>query len=169
MPVPDVLRRHADELERETDEIDLPRDELGERLAIDPVLKLASFGLIRINTGTAPKAGALGSLPTRRVQLCLDGCLCYSVVPEAGSRPVSRAQRSTLLQRQTADRPSLPRGLGDPDPLASTLTRCGEMPSRLAMSTAITSSVRGSTCTPVTARHRATTPRQTRTIPRRRL
>lgn len=65
----------------------------------------------------------------------------------AGSRPVSCAQRSTLLQRQTDERPSLPSGFGKPGLLASTLTRCGEIPSRLAMSTAITSSVRESIST----------------------
>jgi hypothetical protein len=38
----------------------------------------------------------------------------------AGSRPVSRAQRSTPLQRQTDERPSLPIGFGKPGPDAST-------------------------------------------------
>jgi hypothetical protein len=62
----------------------------------------------------------------------------------AGRRPVSRAHRSTLLHRQTEERPSLPSGSGKPGPLARTFTRCGEMPSRFAMSDAITSSVRES-------------------------
>jgi hypothetical protein len=65
----------------------------------------------------------------------------------AGSRPVSRAQRSTLLHRQTNERPSLPSGFGNPGRVASTFTRCGDIPKRLATSTAITSSVRESTCT----------------------
>ena len=65
----------------------------------------------------------------------------------AGNRPVSSAQRSIELQRQTVERPSLPSGFGKPGAEASTFTRCGDMPSRFAISTAITSSVRESTCT----------------------
>jgi len=71
----------------------------------------------------------------------------YSAAAAADSRPVSRAHLSTLLQRHTEDRPSFPSGFGKPGPPASTFTRCGEIPSRLAMSTAITSSVRESTST----------------------
>jgi hypothetical protein len=52
-----------------------------------------------------------------------------------------------LLQRQTVDRPSFPIGFGKPGAVARTFTRCGEMRRRFAMSTAITSSVRESTCT----------------------
>jgi hypothetical protein len=51
-----------------------------------------------------------------------------SVGPAAGSRPVCCAHRSTLLQRHTVERPSLPSGLGNPGPLTSAYTRCDEMP-----------------------------------------
>jgi hypothetical protein len=51
-----------------------------------------------------------------------------------------------LLQRQTEERPSLPTGFGKPWPLASLVTLCGDSRSRLAISTAITSSVRESIC-----------------------
>ncbi len=70
----------------------------------------------------------------------------YPAAPAVGKRPVSRAQRSTLLQRQTDERPSLPSGFGKPGLVASTFTRCGERPSLFATSTAITSSVRESIC-----------------------
>ena len=86
---------------------------------------------------------------TGTVQLC--GCALsplYSGGRSAGRRPVSRAHRSTVLQRQMDERPSLPSARGNPGPAARTFTRCGEMPSRFAMSTAITSSVPESTCTP---------------------
>ena len=46
--------------------------------------------------------------------------LLYAAASSAASRPVSRAQRSTLLQRQTADRPSVPTGFGKPGPEART-------------------------------------------------
>ncbi len=41
----------------------------------------------------------------------------------------------------------MPSGFGKPGLVARTFTRCGERPNRLAMSTAMTSSVRESTCT----------------------
>lgn len=53
-------------------------------------------------------------LPTRRVNLCLGPRLLYAAALSAGSLPVSRAHRSTVLQRQTAERPSAPTGFGKP-------------------------------------------------------
>jgi hypothetical protein len=49
----------------------------------------------------------------------------------AASRPVSRAQRSIPLHRQTDERPSLPSGFGNPALVRSTFTRCGEILKRL--------------------------------------
>lgn len=47
-------------------------------------------------------------------------------------------------QRQTVDLPSFPTGFGKPGAVARTFTRCGEIFSRFAISTAMTSSVRWS-------------------------
>jgi len=75
------------------------------------------------------------------VDLRLQG---YFELP-AGRRPVSSAYRSIVLHCQIEDRPSLPNGFGNPGPDARTFTRWGDSPSRFAMSTAMTSSVREST------------------------
>ena len=75
------------------DELDLTADELGERLAIDPVLH-----------PLRPPSPV--DLRQRRFA-------------SAGRRPVSRAHRSIVLHRQTDERPSLPIGFGNPGPVAS--------------------------------------------------
>ena len=135
------------------DDLHLSRHELRQRLAVDPVLHLSSLRLIYINSGgTRRRARARRRSPTGPVHLRLDALRVTCQRPRQASVRSRRAHRSTLLQRHTEDRPSLPSGFGNPGPLASTFTRCGEIPRRFAMSTAMTSSVRESTCTQQTYR-----------------
>jgi hypothetical protein len=126
------------------DGIDLLGHERGERFAVDPVLDCSSRWFTSVNPQDVPTPPPATTRPTLGVALCLRSA-AYSGVRL--SRPVSRAQRSTLVQRQTSERPSRPTGRGKSDRPTSTETRAREIPSRSAMSAAITSSVRESMCT----------------------
>src|SRR5262249_62338167 len=87
-PRRDQLRNRA-----RLDEVNLPRDERGERLAVDPVLHASSLPLICINSGETPKRARSAASPTRPVHLRLE-VFGYSAALAAGNRPVSRAHRS---------------------------------------------------------------------------
>jgi hypothetical protein len=87
------------------------------------------------------------SFARREAENLRDAGLCVSDYSPGLRRRVSRAQRSTLDQRQTSERPSRPTGRGKPELFASTDTRALKMLRRSAMSAAITSSVRESSRT----------------------